>query len=543
MKNRYIIGLALFLAIFVASCDQDLLDIKQKSALSLDDYYATAGPKEAEGLIAAVYNRLFNNIYGISSTLFLDILSDDHHAGGASFSDMANNYQEAHNMIATSQTANFRSMYNNCYQVIYWCNLILERIPESDNATIKRVKAEADFIRALCMFELVRWFGTPPFVDHVLSTDEYNMSNGDPAVIIPWCLEHMQSAADALPALSGIGQQEAYGARISKHGALAYKGKVALWYGTRYNDAEILGQAVEPLKTVVNSNLYGLVDDMFTISRKAADFSKEYVFEHNSADNNGYSRNQSDLRQTWMNLRPENMAIPDDIYMLGWGWCAVSGEFGEFLEAHEGGIEKPRFKSTIHTYEQILAKEYTLSAVPPGISTGIAHNQGYFRYRNILFKEDLYTDISCWYQFSAANYHYMRYAEVLLMYAEAKFLVDNDADGTGLAALNQVRVRAELAPLASMTYQDIKDERRAELWGEHERFFDLVRWGDAAEALKDKGKTWYTFWGYKEGTTEWDIRTRDGNGSGWDTRGKYEVFPFPYQQLSANPNLVQNKYW
>lgn len=543
MKNRYIIGLALFLAIFVASCDQDLLDIKQKSALSLDDYYATAGPKEAEGLIAAVYNRLFNNIYGISSTLFLDILSDDHHAGGASFSDMANNFQEASNMIATSQTANFRSMYNNCYQVIYWCNLILERIPESDNATIKRVKAEADFIRALCMFELVRWFGTPPFVDHVLSTDEYNMPNGDPTVIIPWCLERMQSAADALPALSGIGQQEAYGARISKHGALAYKGKVALWYGTRYNDAEILGQAVEPLKTVVNSNLYGLVDDMFTISRKAADFSKEYVFEHNSADNNGYSRNQSDLRQTWMNLRPENMAIPDDIYMLGWGWCAVSGEFGEFLEAHEGGIEKPRFKSTIHTYEQILAKEYTLSAVPPGISTGIAHNQGYFRYRNILFKEDLHTDITGWWQFSAANYHYMRYAEVLLMYAEAKFLVDNDADGTGLAALNQVRVRAELAPLASMTYQDIKDERRAELWGEHERFFDLVRWGDAAEALKDKGKTWYTFWGYKEGTTEWDIRTREGNGSGWDTRGKYEVFPFPYQQLSANPNLVQNKYW
>ncbi|HPY68151.1 MAG TPA: hypothetical protein PLP03_08310 [Bacteroidales bacterium] len=125
-----------------------------------------------------------------------------------------------------------------------------------------------------------------------------------------------------------------------------------------------------PLKTVVNSNLYGLVEDMFTISRKAADFSKEYVFEHNSADNNGYSRNQSDLRQTWMNLRPENMAIPDDIYMLGWGWCAVSGEFGEFLEAQEGSIEKPRFKSTIHTYEQILAKEYTLSAVPPVFQQG-----------------------------------------------------------------------------------------------------------------------------------------------------------------------------
>ena len=127
------------------------------------------------------------------------------------------------------------------------------------------------------------------------------------------------------------------------------------------------------------------------------------------------------------------------------------------------------------------------------------------------------------------------------MYAEAQFLVNGDADGTGLAALNQVRVRAQINPLTAMTYQDIKDERRAEMWSEHERFFDLVRWGDAAEALKDKGKTWYTFWGYKEGTTEWDIQTRAGSGSGYNP--KYVLFPFPFEQLSANPNLEQNDKW
>ena len=55
--------------------------------------------------------------------------------------DFANNFQEASNMIATSQTANFRTMYNSCYEAIYWCNLILEKIPQSDDATIKRVKA------------------------------------------------------------------------------------------------------------------------------------------------------------------------------------------------------------------------------------------------------------------------------------------------------------------------------------------------------------------------------------------------------------------
>ena len=543
MKNKSIIRLMLFIVLILASCEQDLLDIKQKSALPLDDYYANAGPEEAEALIASVYNRLFNNVYGIATTIFLDVLSDDHFAGGASFSDLANNFQEANNYSASSQTANFQTMYNSCYEIIYWCNLILERIPESNDETIKRVKAEADFLRALCMFELVRWFGTPPFVDHVLTKEEYNMPNSNHAEIIPWCLERMQEAADALPAIPGIGQQQAYGARISKHAALAYKGKVALWYGTRYDNDEILSQAVEPLKTVINSDLYGLVDDMFLISRKAGDFCKEYVFEHNAADANGYSRYQADLRQTWMNLRPENMAIPDDVFMLGWGWCAVSGDFGRFLEAHEGGTEKPRFKSTIHTYEQILDMSYENSALPPGIFTAIAHCEGYFRFRNILFNEDLYTDITGWWQYSAANYHYMRYAEVLLLYAEAKFLVDGDADGTGLAALNQVRVRAEQDPLGALTYQDIKDERRAELWSEHERYFDLVRWGDAATVLKDHGKTWYKFWGYYDGTTDWHVETEDKSSTykGWDA--KYNLLPFPYTQLAANPNLVQNPGW
>ena len=532
--------LAIFLGLTLITCSEDYLDIPQKSVLESNSYYQNAGPDEAEALIAALYDQYYEGMEGVSSQIFLDVLSDDHYAGGNSFADAANQFQEASNLIINSTQGNLNTQFVNSYKIIYWANNIIEKIPESSDSRILRVKAEAKFFRALCMFENVRWWGTPPFVDHVLTPDEYYPGNGDHAEIIPWCLAQMQEAADALPALSGMGQQRAYGARVSKHTALAYKGKIALWYGTRYDDSAILAQAIQPLKTVITSDLYGLVEDMFIIDRPAADFCKEYIWERNAADNNGYDSHQAGINPVWTNWRPENMTLPDELYNLGWGWDPPTGDFGDFLKEHEGGINKPRFKSTLHTYEQVLEMSYENAAGPPGVIAGVSACEGYFRYRKLLFKADIF-NIASWWKSSKANVHFMRYPEVLLMYAEAQFLVNGDSDGTGLQALNQVRQRAELEPLGSMTYQDIKDERRAELWQEGERYFDLVRWGDAAERLKDKGKTWYTFYGYQQDGQTWDIRTREGSGNGWDP--KYELLPFPYTQLSANTNLVQNPGW
>ncbi len=229
------------------------------------------------------------------------------------------------------------------------------------------------------------------------------LPKGDPAEIITWCLAQMQEAADALPPLSGLGQQRAYGARVSKHTALAYKGKIALWYGTRYEDAEILAQAIAPLKTVISSGLYGLVDDMFILDRPAADFCKEYIWEHNSADANGYSSYQAGIDQIWTNWRPENMTLPDDLYNIGWGWCPPTGNFGDFLRDHEGGLEKPRFKSTLRTYDQAFELSYKNASGPPGTVAPISANQGYFRWRGLLFAADIYTDIGGFFRRSMAN--------------------------------------------------------------------------------------------------------------------------------------------
>ncbi|MBR2224831.1 MAG: RagB/SusD family nutrient uptake outer membrane protein [Bacteroidales bacterium] len=545
---KKIVTILSFAALLMATlaCEKNL-DIRQKSVLSTEGFYENATPEDAEALIGSIYHLYWGGrdvtcVNGIEKIMFLNAIDDDHYPGGGSFTDNSNQFQDAGNYNVTSADSAPKIMYRGVYKVIYHCNLILEKIPESNDERINRVRAEANFLRALAMFDAVRWWGTPPLVDHVLSQDEYYQSNTPTEESIKWILDRMKEAADALPAISGKGQQEAFGARISKHAALAYRGKVGLWYGQKFNDKTILEGAVKDLQTVINSGLYGLVSDMFIIERQAGDFCEEYVFEHNAGDNDGFPGDPSnDLRHTWTGW-PSTIQLPSDFFG-GWGWNAVSKEFGEFLAKHEGGTEKPRFKSTIHTYDQVLAMDYA-EGVTPGVTaeSGVYHNAGYFTFRGLGWLSEAYEGTSPpfwkWYK---ANTPMLRYAEVLLLYAEAKFLYDNDADGTGLKALNEVRRRAQIPELASMTYQDIKDERRAELFCEQERYFDLVRWGEASTVLANKGKTYYKFHGYKPGTTEWDVEAVPGDGKGW--QDKYELLPFPYEQTSANPNLKQNPGW
>ena len=187
----------------------------------------------------------------------------------------------------------------------------------------------------------------------------------------------------------------------------AYRGKVGLWYGQKFNDKEVLAEAVKDLKTVIDSDLYDLVPDMFIIERQAGDFCEEYLFEHNSGDNDGFPGDPSnDLRHTWTGW-PSGINLPKEFFG-GWGWNAVSKEFGEFLAEHEGNVEKPRFKSTIHTYEQVLAMDYA-PGVTPGMKENqvIYHNAGYFTFRGLGWLSEAYEGTSPpfwkWYKASSST--------------------------------------------------------------------------------------------------------------------------------------------
>jgi hypothetical protein len=207
-----------------------------------------------------------------------------------------------------------------------------------------------------------------------------------------------------------------------------------------------------------------------------------------------------------------------------------------FLENFEGSTETKRYRSSIMNFKQIA--DLTGTPYDKVLMKAIPHNEGWMRIRGTAKTADFYNVPGFW-KYSRANRVYLRYAEVLLLYAETRFLL-GDTTGPGLNALNQVRQRDELAPISALTLQAIKDERRAELYSEPERFFDLLRWGDAPTVLKDEGKKLYTLMAI-DANGDPVVTAIDGPGQGWQE--KYWFFPYPQAQIEANPNLHQNPGW
>ncbi|MCD7713303.1 MAG: RagB/SusD family nutrient uptake outer membrane protein, partial [Firmicutes bacterium] len=135
---------------------------------------------------------------------------------------------------------------------------------------------------------------------------------------------------------------------------------------------------------------------------------------------------------------------------------------------------------------------------------------------------------------SGTNYRLLRYADVLLMAAEANNRKASPDDAKALRYLNEVRARVN-QPALSVTGNDlfaaIKQERRLELAFEWVRYQDLIRWGDAATVLADQGK---------------QIPRGDGSYFELSDAGfkeRHWLLPFPETEINVNPNIVQNPGW
>lgn len=512
--------------IMLSSC-KDSLIVPQKGATSTEDFYKT--DSDAKEAIAAVYNAWRASQY---NQFFLkNLLSDDFITGGGARGDNAQFEQvNEYNFSAASTTVS--AVFSNFYNIIYLSNQVINNL-EPDTEVKARANAEAKVVRAAIYFDLVTLWGPVPLVTTELTPSEYQQPNGNLADIWKQVeTDYTEAIASGALPKKGSAENLAEPARLTEEAAIAFLGKAQLFQGKN-------AEAAATLKRIITPGKFSLYADYENVIRSVSDFTNETIFEFNSINDPDNAFNQGNtILGTMLGYRSDKLNLTGyysgihPIYPAGWGFASPRvGLYNAFVQME--GTSGYRLTNTIKTYKELLAMGISLN---PG--TGLYGNEGYFNWKQRYLGSESITNANGY--ALTTNYRVMRYAEVLLLAAEAS--VKSGDAGSALNYINIVRDRAHLPLLGSVTIDDIKKEKRLELCFEGVRFQDLVRWGDAKTALENQGKNVPVLFGVK-GDGSYDVQYPYTNTVFGFVTGKHELLPFPEHEMNVNKQINQNNNW
>lgn len=567
------------------SCNQDLLNIPQKGVIAYEDFYQT--DEDAMSALMAMYSKgceidaAGNGQNQPSWNVIAKAPGDELYWGGNGKSDSvaAQEVGELRGSFS-NDNAHLKTFYRWCYALIYRCNLVIDNFygengELADTPTKKQCVAEARAMRAWTHLQLAKYFYNPPLVDHVLEGDA-RPTNTDHMEILDFVISEYQKAITDLPERKGTSDAEG-AVRITKGAAQAFLGQALVERASEKNSTEDWNAAKTALKTVISSGNYALVptSQLDQLFHRAGDGCSEKVFEFNIVDNENisqynyhyhYQRNQALMYRQMKTPLPTKC-----IQSIGWGNnVSPSQKFVNAMMAHEPN--SARRKAWFLSYEEFITeleyagdtkadgtkmtKEEKLMDLNRGLElkkyNDLYSNCGYFWVKFMPYKSDLIHNHS---SLTDENRLIMRYAEVLLLYAEACAMT---SDNDGLQYLWQIQDRAEAPRSASLTMAEVKQEKWFELAWEGQRWKDLVRWGDAATELAYKCHvdTPYLTDGYYEYGSLGKKYTGQPHSAviiykndGWAEKGggykanHNEYYPIPYSELEVNEALKQNPYW
>ena len=519
-KNRLYIALLGLVSLAFTACNSELDIEKHGNMGSMDTYYTT--DENVMTGTASLYLEVKSAYY---NWFFVkNLLSDDVWCGGGQRGD--NGEMEKLNEYSfDSNHGMIESLYSGMYGIIYKANLLIDKI-DGDTPVMKRAINEAKVFRALGHFELVTLWGTAPVVDHLLTPDEYRQSNSTPAELWASVEKDLTEAINSgtLPSKSSANDAET-GIRVTKEFAQALLGKAYLFQGKN-------SEAASMLENVISSGKYALYPGEYDAQfHAAANNNCESVFE---------LQKRNDPEQLWNTF--------DMVYIMqGWRTSVLSysgqslmtlalGNYGFFNPRKSlydafvswEGEDGYRKSKTIWNIDQLRAFGVD---VQPGAS--VYGDEGYFFWKNQAFREDCAADMSYFQVGQFIDLKVMRYAEVLLLAAEANLQAGNSANA--LKYINMIRERAKETPLASVSLSDIKMEKRLELCNEGVRYQDLVRWGDAKAAMGEQGKQVPAFTGSE---VQWNWQNTK-----YGFQDRNVLLPIPLKELELNPNMEQNPGW
>ncbi|WP_027381221.1 RagB/SusD family nutrient uptake outer membrane protein [Chryseobacterium daeguense] len=443
------------------SCEDDLM-LEPENNITQTSFYTTE--LQIQQALSGVYSGMINassrggfdvNFYLLAS----EVRSNNFNA----ISQNGNrDYYAINRFQDNSSTEEVEILWEDAYQMISYANNILARIdavPFANPATREQYRSETRFLRAYAYFELMRAFGKVPLIDHPVSPEE---AATIPRKDLPALYDFITSEIEASVAGLKNSYDNANKGRITKSAAHAMLGRMYLTgYGYPLNNSSYLTKAKEHLYAVIQvEGQYVTFASNYADLFKSVNDNKYYIFEIQHI-NGGLS--QGSYLPSYVS---PTFGAADPLYNAQ----------GSLYSSSELGVSQ----SLINSYETgDLRRALTLK------TQFIAQN-GQVDFANyfIKFREPgvALTNRYDW----PINFPIIRYADVLLMYAE----VLNNEGNTALAVpyLNRIRQRAGLAPLStSMSATDfttaLRKERRVEFAGEGVYWHDLVRWNIAVDVI------------------------------------------------------------
>ena len=564
--KKILIALTVLSAALVFTGCEKRLDIPRKGVVDFTSFYQTDADAES-ALVAAYYTagRFFSNTMwttaGWNDCPFLSMweyATDEIYVAGSDKTDgQSGNEIQAFRMDYNNSL--IAGTYECYYMIIKGANDVIDHFDGelADTPVKKRCVAEARIIRAQAQLLLALGWGTAPIVENNLTGSDKPANAESQDAVLQWVADECDKAIPDLTSKSSVNDKKG-AVKVTKEFAYALKGKALI---SKHDYAG----AKTALKKVIDSKLYALVpgDKMATLNHHSGRATSEAVFELNFdwfSGMNSYGRTQPNFRWLW-SWRSDHMNPPTgpntEFVEGGWGWVNPSQKFVDKILAYDGA-DSYRRKAWIKSYDEVLYEmPYASDSQCPtkadkeadknrGITdAGIYGNVGWFMWKRLYRSEDRVMEdgnVGNW------NLTLMRYPEVLLLYAEA--CAQTGDDGSGLAALKLVNERAgSKTPVTKCDMETVKTEKLLEMWLDGTRFQDLVRWGDAAKELADNGKYYPSYYDALSKLGEAKHRGYvDASDADWCAKiysvgfkaGKNELFPFPFNEMQLNPNLVQN---
>lgn len=487
IANKIILSGLFSAALFVSSCSDDFVKISPEYSIDSENYF-NAEEDYYYALVAAY--DLLQTTY--ANAILGEIASNNTLCGGESPTDVIG-WQQVDDMIHTPTNSNLKDIWNWMFAGVQRANYFMEFKDNIDFEGKDAMIGEILFLRAYYHFELVKWFGPIPIkVDQRFTLgDETKIPRSPVPEVYALIESDLQAAADVLP-----DTPEEIG-RATRGAALALLGKAYLYQ-------EKFDEAASTFEVLISEGDYSLATNYNSVFEMEGENGPGSVFEVQYTDLEGAGFG-------CLQCSEGNVAV---------GFSGVRG--------YSGPLFTPGFSFNVPVGEAVeqfepgdLRKDVTIldieawaDSTGAGYTTGHEHT-GYFNRKYIPRKRsaNAQNDLNLT---NPNNYRAIRYADVLLMAAEALNRGGID-DALAQEYLSLVRRRAfgdsnhDITLNGDALTEAIYHERRVELMGEGHHFFDLIRTQRAADQI--------------DGFIE----------------GKHEVFPVPLEEIEFSVgNWKQN---